>query len=277
MRVLSYLFFIVMMMTNTMAASAQTDSTFYINGSQGRLYTRLQLPEGQDKCPVVILSHGFGSDMNSPIIAALAEKLPAQGIGVVRFDFNGCGKSDGEFQNMTVPNEIEDLLSVIAWTQQQPFTESLSLIGHSQGGVVTGMAAGTCGSTQIKCVGLLSAAAVLREDALRGNTQGAKYNPWHLDEPYYIIPGRNLKLGRNYIQTAMNLPIFETTAKYNGPTLVLNGMADVVVPYTYGELYHKVLKNSTLELMPGQNHSLTENLPLTTEIIANWLVKQLNQ
>ncbi|MDE5785325.1 MAG: alpha/beta fold hydrolase, partial [Duncaniella sp.] len=185
---------------------AQTDSTLYIDGAQGRLYTCITLPDGDAGCPMVILSHGFGSDMNSPIIASLARELPARGIGVVRFDFNGCGKSDGEFQNMTVPNEIEDLLAVIAWTRLQPRTESISLVGHSQGGVVSGMAAGTCGDKQIKCLGLLSAAAVLREDALRGNTQGAKYDPWHLDQAYYIIPGRNLKLGRAYIQTAMTLP-----------------------------------------------------------------------
>ena len=39
----------------TFAASAQTDSTFFIDGSMGRLSTRLQLPELQEgeKCPVV--------------------------------------------------------------------------------------------------------------------------------------------------------------------------------------------------------------------------------
>ncbi len=183
-----FLFLFAMIATAT-SAQAQTDSTFYISGSQGQLYARLQLPEGKTSCPVVILSHGFGSDMNSPIIASLAQELPSRGIGVVRFDFNGCGKSDGEFQNMTVPNEIEDLMAVLAWTQKQPFAQSVSLVGHSQGGVVTGMTAGKVGATQIKCVGLLSAAAVLREDALRGNTQGARYNPWHLDQPYYLIPG----------------------------------------------------------------------------------------
>lgn len=73
---------------------------------------------------------------------------------------------------------------------------------------------------------LLSAAAVLREDALRGNSQGATFDPWHLDKPYYTVPGRGLKIGRDYIQTAMNLPIYETTARYDGPALVINGMAD---------------------------------------------------
>lgn len=38
----------------------------------------------------------------------IASDLLSDGIGVVRFDFNGHGKSEGRFQDMTVLNEIED-------------------------------------------------------------------------------------------------------------------------------------------------------------------------
>lgn len=255
---------------------AQTDSTFYVNGSQGKLYCRVQMPAGDMKVPMVILSHGFGSNMESPILKQLATTLPEHGIGVVRFDFSGCGKSEGEFQDMTVPNEIEDLMAMITWTLQQPRTLNVSLVGHSQGGVVSGMAAGELGSQQIKALGLMSAAAVLREDALRGNSQGAQYNPWHLDKPYYIVPNRNLKIGRDYIQTAMNLPIYETTSKYDGPAFVINGMEDVIVPYTYAQRYHDVLKNSELIIMPGEDHSYTVNLQYVADLVTDWLVKQLN-
>ena len=146
---------------------------------------------------MVILSHGFGGDMTfhlwEPIIKILNEK----GIGVIRYDFNGCGQSGGDFQNMTVLNEIEDLLCVISYVRSLPVTENISLVGHSQGGVVTSMVGGDCSDKQIKCEVLLSAAAVLREDAIRGITQGAKFDPWHLDQPYYELP-RGLKLGRDY-------------------------------------------------------------------------------
>lgn len=153
--------------------------------------------EASRKYPMVILSHGFGGDMTfhlwEPIIKILNEK----GIGVIRYDFNGCGQSEGDFQNMTVLNEIEDLLCVISYVRSLPVTENISLVGHSQGGVVTSMVGGDCSDKQIKCEVLLSAAAVLREDAIRGITQGAKFDPWHLDQPYYELP-RGLKLGRDY-------------------------------------------------------------------------------
>lgn len=176
---------------------------------------------------------------------------------------------------MTVPNEIEDLMAVISWTRSQPRTAVSSLVGHSQGGVVSGMAAGECGSTQIERLVLMSAAAVLREDALHGSSQGASFDPWHLDKPYYVVPGRGLKIGRDYIQTAMNLPIYETTAKYGGPALIINGMADTVVPYTYAQRYHDVLNDSPLIIIPGEDHTYTVSPDYAVELVADWLIKQL--
>lgn len=247
-----------------------------LNGSMGNLYGLLGLPDLPEngKCPMVILSHGFKGNLYYPLWAPIVQTLNAKGIGTLRFDFNGSGQSAGEFVNMTVPNEIDDLLNVIAWVRKQPFTSSIALAGHSQGGVVSGMAAGQCGAEQIDALVLLSAAAVLRDDALRGNTQGAIYDPWHLDKPWYPLQEK-WQLGREYIQTAMNLPIYETTSQYKGQTLILNGMADQIVPYTYAERYKQSLPQAELIIVPGENHSWSENPQYAVTLVTDWLVKQL--
>lgn len=246
---------------------------FYINGSQGKLAAKLSLPDLQksQKCPMVILSHGFGGDMTFHLWEPIIKILNENGIGVLRYDFNGCGQSEGEFQHMTVLNEIEDLLCVISYVRSLPVTENISLVGHSQGGVVTSMVSGDCGDKQIKCEVLLSAAAVLREDAIRGITQGAKFDPWHLDQPFYELP-RGLKLGRDYIQSAMTLPIYETAAKYKGKALIINGMADQVVPFTYAQLYNKVLSDSELILIPGEDHTYTIAPDYAVLLVTDWLI-----
>lgn len=154
-----------------------------------------------------------------------------------------------------------------------PHTASISIVGHSQGGVVSGMGAGICGYPQIERLVLLSPAAVLRDDALRGNSQGAIYDPWHLDKTSYKVKD-NFSIGRPYIQTAMNFPIFEQTSKYTGKTLIMNGMADHIAPYPYAERYHKEMRDSELFLVPGENHVWTFNPAYPVKIVSDWLIRE---
>lgn len=174
---------------------------------------------------------------------------------------------------MTVPNEIDDALSVIAFVRNLPQTANISLLGHSQGGVVSAMAAGQLGKDVIKSVVLMAPAAVLRDDALRGNTMGAMYDPWHA--PEFVTMPSGHKLGRDFIQTAVTLPIYETAQKYEGPALILHGMDDRLVPYTYGERFHYVMKHSEIILIPGENHGFGANLPYAATTASRWLTDRL--
>ena len=112
-------------------------------------------------------------------------------------------------------------------------------------------------------------------DALRGSSQGAIYDPWHLDKPFYEVPGRGLKIGRAYIQNALTLPIYETTARYDGPAFILNGMADRGVPYTYAERYHRALPGSELILVPGEDHVWSHDPASVVGLVAAWLEAKL--
>lgn len=170
---------------------------------------------------MVILSHGFGGDMTFHLWEPITKILNGKGIGVLRYDFNGCGQSEGEFQNMTVLNEIEDLMCVISYVRSLPVTENISLVGHS-----------------------------------------------------YELP-RGLKLGRDYIQTAMTLPIYETASKYKGKTLIINGMADQVVPFTYAQLYNKVISDSELILIPGEDHTYSIAPEYAVKIVSDCLIDKL--
>lgn len=268
---------IALSLAGTMTGNAQTKEILSLNGSEGKLYAELQKPATEaEKLPLVIICHGFTGNCNSELMTDIANDLQKQGIASLRFDFNGHGKSDGEFQNMTVLNEIEDLKDVIYWAKSQPWVENISLLGHSQGGVVVSMTAGELGDSVIKNVVLMAPAAVLRDDAIRGNTQGVQYDPWNLKEDYVELPGRGLKLGRRYIETAVNLPIYETASRYTGPVLVIHGTHDRVVPYTYAERYQQIYQNCKLKLIPDEDHSFSKNTAEAALYASDWLSKQIN-
>ena len=251
-----------------------------IDGDHGRLKALIQKPELKpgEKCPMVIFCHGFNGTMNGPLFELVADTLQAHGIASIRFDFNGHGESEGEFKDMTVPNEIEDAKKVVEYVRDLKYVSSLAIVGHSQGGVVASMTAGLLseelGEPAFKAVALMAPAAVLRDDAIRGSTMGKTYDPF--DPGEYVELWGGLKLGGNYIRTAFSLPIYETAAKYQGPALIIHGNADRVVPYTYGERFHQIWPKSELVIQEYFDHGFSQNVYRTTDIVSEYLIKQLN-
>ena len=259
-----------------MAAGAQAQTqTVTIDGDHGKLHAVIHKPELKDgeRCPMVLLCHGFMGNKEGALEKQIAALLQAQGIASIRFDFNGHGQSEGRFQDMTVPNEIVDAKKVVEYVSNLPYVESVAITGHSQGGVVAAMTAGDLGAEKIKAVVLLAPAAVLRDDAIRGSTMGATYDPFNLGE--YVELFRGMRLGAEYIRTAFSLPIYDTAAKYQGPALIIHGTGDRVVPYTYGERFHQIWDGSELVIIDKADHGFSQQIEQVAGKSAEFLSKAL--
>lgn len=248
-----------------------------IPGDHGLLAATMELPvlKPGEKCPMVIICHGFGGSRNDGFLEDLARRLPSKGIATIRFDFNGHGESEGRFQDMTVPNEIEDAKHIYQYVSTLPFveTDNIAIVGHSQGGVVSAMTAGELGHDRIKSVVLLCAAAVLRDDCIRGNTFGKHYNP--LDPPETVDLGGGKLLGRDYINTAYSLPIYETASRYHGPACIIHGTADRIVPYTYSLRFRDLWPGSEYHELPGLDHGFAPNPKSAVDIAEDYLCRVL--
>ena len=245
-----------------------------IDGDHGKLQAVIQKPDlkpGQ-QCPMVVFCHGFGGTKEGPLFELITDSLQKHGIASIRFDFNGHGESEGKFEDMTVPNEINDAKKVIEYVRDLRYVSKVALVGHSQGGVVASMTAGELGS-DISAVVLMAPAAVLRDDAIRGSTFGKQYNP--LDPPEYVELWGPQRLGRNYIKTAFSLPIYETAANYHGPALIIHGNGDRIVPYTYGLRFHQQWKGSEYVLQEYFDHGFSQNIYRTTDIVSDFLLRTL--
>ena len=53
---------------------------------------------------------------------------------------------------------------------------------------------------------------------------------------------------------------------------MIHGTGDVVVPYTYSLHYQHIYPQSQLELLPGFDHSFTQDVAKTAKIAADYLV-----
>ena len=95
-----------------------------IDGAKGKLAAYLVKPEGLkegEKAPLAILMHGFSGNKEGQLEKLIADSLQKYGVGSIRFDFNGHGKSEGKFSEMTVPNEIEDAKKVYEYACSLPW------------------------------------------------------------------------------------------------------------------------------------------------------------
>ena len=132
----------VSLITLIPSANAKTQQGIMIDGDHGKLAAIIQTPDGRSQYPMVIICHGFTSQKEYVLLKELADDLEAAGIASIRFDFNGHGESEGRFQDMTVRNEIEDAKKVFDYVRKLPEVTTISIAGHSQGGVVASMVAG---------------------------------------------------------------------------------------------------------------------------------------
>ncbi|CCI82563.1 alpha/beta hydrolase [Lactobacillus hominis] len=208
-----------------------------------------------EKYDMAILFHGFKANKNEPLIEEIANKLFENNIASVRFDFDGCGESDGEFKNMTVPSEIADGQAILDYVRTDPHVNKIYLVGHSQGGVVASMLAGLYPNLVDKVV-LLAPAATLKSDALKGTLQGVSYAPHHI--PDQIRLGK-FTVGGFYLRTAQVLPIYEVSAQFTKPVCVIAGSNDQVVNPDASRKYHEVYENSELHIIDGGDHRFSND------------------
>lgn len=224
---------------------------------------------------LVVLMHGFTSDRGvnpDQSLYQLAERFEKRGLATLRFDFNGHGTSDGDFKNMTVFNEISDGKAILDYACSLKGVRKLYLLGHSQGGVVASMIAGYYHEKIDKLV-LMAPAATLKDDALKGNTQGFTYDPENIPDELPIKKG--LTLGGFYLRTAQTMPIYEVARQYQGPVCLVHGLDDQVVDNIASKRYDDVYQNDKLNLLPHADHGFTEGdsrqeaLDIATDFLLN--------
>lgn len=223
-----------------------------------------------EKCPIVIIMHGFTGNRDEEMHVKIAEKLLRNGIASLRFDFNGHGESGGKFEDMTVANELEDADEILHYVKKFDFVKNISIFGHSQGGVVAGMTAGYY-ADEITCLVQMAPAATLKDDALKGTMLGISYDPKHIPD-YIKIDIINKRLRKQYFLIAQHLPIYEVSIQYNGPVCLIHGIADEIVSYAASKKYYGTYVNSELHLLENQNHVFNYNLDEAVTIAVDFIV-----
>jgi alpha/beta superfamily hydrolase len=106
-------------------------------GPEGRLEGRFQPPKKRN-APIALILHPhpqFGGTMNNPICYDLYYKFVERGFAVLRFNFRGVGRSQGEFDHGH--GELSDAAAALDWVQTiHPEARACWIAGFSFGAYV---------------------------------------------------------------------------------------------------------------------------------------------
>lgn len=224
------------------------------------------LPDGFEeskKYPVIIVSHGFLGNYAS--VAAFCKEFAGMGYASYCFNFcgggngpeDGCPESDGKSTDMTVMTEVEDLTAVINFAKNKPYTdnENFILMGVSQGGFVSGLTAAKYGNEISKLI-MIYPALCIPDDARRGRVAGADYDPQNVPENIECAT----VLGKAYHEEVVGLEPYLELSAYQGPVLILHGLEDEIVNYSYSVRAKENYKKGQchLQLIRDMGHALNE-------------------
>jgi len=217
----------------------------------------LHLAERKRKCPGVLLCHGFtGNRIESHFLfVKMAFALEGQGMAALRFDFRGSGESGGQFQDMTLSQEISDAKVAFEFLARRREVDSnrLGILGLSMGGCVAGCLMGL--EPRIKSVALWSAPARIKELLI------SKFEPEELAR--YKRRGYTefgaFVIGKAFLQDLDNIDPLVGIAKSTAPILIVHGTEDQTVPLSESKALYRVAKGRGVRtqryIVKGADHT----------------------
>jgi len=197
----------------------------------------LAVPGGGGKLPCVVLYHGLVSSKESAKYLALSDALGAKGIASCRFDYHGCGESDGKIEETTLTERLANLESVAALVIGHPSIDSarIGLLGSSFGGSTSLLSAAR--NERIRCVSLWATPYRL------GSKEGPSPEGIDFREGLYADFARYDLLAE---------------ARKVRCGFVIHGEADEVVPAAEGAaIYENLADPKAFELIKGGDHTFS--------------------
>ncbi|MDO1501582.1 alpha/beta fold hydrolase [Winogradskyella maritima] len=220
------------------------------------LYAHLELPADQKPQHFAIFSHCFTCSSGLSAVRHISRALTQDGFGVVRFDFTGLGRSEGEFAESHFSANVEDLQDVYHYISEHYQTPSL-LVGHSLGG-----AASLVGASKlegIKAVATIGApASVSHVKRLFSHEFEEKKDK---GDVVVNIGGRPFKINEEFVSQFEGVNLPEIVKNLRKPLLILHSPIDTIVGINNAEdLYINAHHPKSFVSLDQADHLLTNEV-----------------
>ena len=192
--------------------------------------------------PTILFLPGYASDMTGAKALALEAWATAQGRRFLRFDYAGCGASDGAFADQTLADWRDDVIAMI----DGPAAGPVVLVGSSMGGWLMLLVAKARPDRVVGLVGIAAAAdftdwGFTTDEKMRLLTEGRL----HRANPYGPEP--TLYTRAFWASGEANRLMFGEIP-IDCPVRLLQGMADSDVPYQRAIRLAELIRSADMQL-----------------------------
>jgi uncharacterized protein len=228
---------------------------------------------GEKKFPLIIICHGFTSTRIGVdrLFVKTAQALVKLGFAVLRFDYAGCGESEGEYGDNEFACFIDQTKEAISFGSKLTCINehAITLIGHSLGGAVA-----VCTAADDERINnVITWSAVGNPFADIKEIVG--YNGEHP-----VIDHLGYAITEEFLLSLQAFSPLEAIKKFRGSALFIHGTGDPVIPSHYCSVYYKESKKvkgglKSMELIEGANHTYSsiKHFDLLIRSTSEWLLK----
>ena len=246
-----------------------------VNAKGNKLQAYLELPANQKPNNYAIFAHCFSCNSTLNAVKNISRSLTNHGFGVVRFDFTGLGRSEGEFADSHFSANVADLLAVHAYMAQAYAAPSL-LVGHSLGGAAVIVAAHKLDAVKaVATIGAPATADHVTHLFSHGIDEIAEKG-----EVLVHIGGRPFKINQEFVSDFKKTNLPEITKKLRKPILVMHSPTDTVVGIDNAQqIYHNAHHPKSFVSLDGADHLLTkkEDSLYVGSMIGSWAQRYFPQ
>ncbi len=173
---------------------------------------------------LIIMVHGFpgNKDTHENVFQSLEDVAAAKNYHSFRFDFRGCGESDGREEDFTLDSASEDLRNVIDWAKDQGYKRFV-FVCEGLGVPITFMNA----PEQTLCFITLWPMLDMKRIAVKNFKSDDIEKEWK--KAGYAILNEH-RIGISFIEQLQEAEITGAVKDLNKPILVMHGAQDEVSP-----------------------------------------------
>ena len=251
----------------------------FLNNNSQKLAGIIHIPTGKGPFPTVAICHGWKRTKEQVIPLTLSRNLSLYNFVSLRFDYHGCGESEGQEEDFTISQAVNDVVSALDYLEKLDYVDSqkLGLAGVSIGGGIVLAAAAQ--DRRVKSIAAFSPRLKFKDFILKYFSE-EEIKKWKKEGVISYYDNRRDKIWRykkTFLEDCLRVDVTSMAKDINIPTLLIQGRDDHNIPVQDNKDFFNKLSNSKIYMIDHCDHSYSniEALYQAVRQATNWFKETL--